>query len=334
MTEDIKGFAYRKTPYRFVARYKDGKWHRGRLTHSSSILLNECACVLHYAQTCFEGLKAYRLDDGSIVCFRPDQNEKRLEQSCKRMVIPPLPAGMFTDAVRKVVKANADYVPSFESGGSLYVRPLIFGTDPVLGVKPATEFEFRIFVSPVGNYFAGGVKPLNLRISDYDRAAPVGTGHIKAGLNYAMSLYPIVEAHEQGYDENLYLDPLTRTYIEETGGANIIFISKDGSLVTPRSNTILPSITRRSIVEICRDRLGMNVEERKIALEELADMKECALCGTAAVVSPVGTITASDRTYTFNSVGEGSIISRISDVMSDIRCGKMDSPDGWLMKMI
>ena len=182
MTEDIKGFAYRKTPYRFVARYKDGKWHRGRLTHSSSILLNECACVLHYAQTCFEGLKAYRLDDGSIVCFRPDQNEKRLEQSCKRMVIPPLPAGMFTDAVRKVVKANADYVPSFESGGSLYVRPLIFGTDPVLGVKPATEFEFRIFVSPVGNYFAGGVKPLNLRISDYDRAAPVGTGHIRRVL--------------------------------------------------------------------------------------------------------------------------------------------------------
>ena len=244
------GFAYHQTEKRYVSLYQDGIWQPGRLTADAIVRLNESACVLQYAQTCFEGLKAYRTADNRLVCFRPDLNEQRLHDSCLRMMMPPLPDGMFLEAVRKVVKANRRWVPAHESGGSLYLRPVIFGTNPVLGVKPATEFQFRLFASPVGSYFSGGVRPLHLRICDLDRAAPHGTGHIKAGLNYAMSLYAISEAHALGYDENLYLDSATRTYIEETGGANVIFVTKDGTLVTPRSDTILPSITRRSLLYV------------------------------------------------------------------------------------
>ena len=209
------GFAYRRTEYRYVALYRDGSWQPGGLTTDETVTLNESACVLQYAQTCFEGLKAFRTEDGHIVCFRPDLNEARLHDSCIRMRIPPLPAGMFEDAVRQVVLANRDAIPDAESGGSLYLRPFVFGTNPVLGVKPASEFQFRLFASPVGSYFAGGARPLRLRITDFDRAAPHGTGHIKAGLNYAMSLFAIADAHEKGYDENLYLDAATRTFVEE-----------------------------------------------------------------------------------------------------------------------
>ena len=212
--------------------------------------MSECACVLQYAQTCFEGLKAYTTADGKIVCFRPDLNAQRMADSCRRMKMPVLPEEQFVDAVVQTVRANAQWVPPYGSGASLYLRPFMFGINPVIGVKPATEVQFRIFATPVGHYFKGGIKPLTLRISDFDRAAPRGTGHIKAGLNYAMSLYAIVDAHEQGYDENVYLDSATRTYIEETGGANILFVTKDGKVITPKSDTILPSITRRSLMQV------------------------------------------------------------------------------------
>ena len=235
--------------------------------------------------------------------------------------MPVFPEDRFLDAVVQTVRANAAWVPPYGSGASLYLRPFMFGSDAVIGVKPANEFQFRVFATPVGPYFKGGVKPLTLRISDFDRAAPRGTGHIKAGLNYAMSLYAIVDAHEQGYDENVYLDSGTRTHIEETGGANIIFITKDGKLVTPKSDTILPSITRRSLLTVAKD-----------YLEELGDFAECGLCGTAAVISPVGKIVDHGREIAFPSGmdGMGPVIQKLYDTLRGIQMGTIEAPDGWI----
>ena len=294
MTKDIDwanlGFGYMKTDYRFVANYKDGKWDEGAITTDENIVMNECACVLQYAQTCFEGMKAYRTADGKVVCFRPDLNAKRMADTCKRLEMPVFPEDKFVEAVVEVVKKNIEYVPPFGSGAALYSRPYMFGINPVMGVKPASEYQFRIFVSPVGPYFKGGAKPITLRVPDFDRAAPHGTGHVKAGLNYAMSLHAIVDAHNQGYNENMYLDSATRTNVEETGGANIIFVTKDNEVVTPKSSTILPSITRRSLMYVAEHYLGLKATEREIPFTEVKDFKECALCGTAAVLSPVGKI--------------------------------------------
>ena len=288
-------FAYTKTDKRFVANFKDGKWDEGVLTDDDKVVISECAGVLQYAQTCFEGLKAYTTQDGRVVTFRPDLNAKRMADSCRRLEMPVFDEDKFVKACLDVVKANIDFVPPYGTGATLYLRPYMFGSSPVIGVKPAEEYQFRILCTPVGPYFKGGVKPISVRISDRDRAAPRGTGDIKAGLNYAMSLYNIVDAHNCGFAENIYLDPETHTYIEETGGANIIFVTKDGKLVTPKSDTILPSITRRSLVSVAKDYLGMEVEERKIHKDELKDFVECGLCGTAAVISPVGKITDHDK---------------------------------------
>lgn len=249
------------------------------------------------------------------------------------MMIPALPEGMFVEAVKETVKANADYVPDFESGGSLYLRPFVFGTNPVLGVKPATEFEFRVFASPVGAYFSGGARPLKIRISDFDRAAPHGTGHIKAGLNYAMSLYAISDAHACGYDENLYLDSATRTYIEETGGANVLFVTKDGELVTPHSDTILPSVTRRSLLYVAEHYLGLKATERKIRVDELGDFTECGLCGTAAVISPVGTIDDHGKEYHFGAEGDKSVMKKLYETLLAIQHEEIEAPEGWIMKV-
>ena len=325
------GFAYHKTDKRYVALYENGAWQPGRLTADATVRLSESACVLQYAQTCFEGLKAYRTADGRLVCFRPDLNEQRLHDSCVRMMMPPLPEGMFMEAVRKVVKANRKWVPSHESGGSLYLRPFVFGTDAVLGVKPATEYQFRLFASPVGFYFSGGTKPLRVRISDLDRAAPHGTGHIKAGLNYAMSLYAIADAHAKGFDENLYLDPATRTYIEETGGANVLFVKKDGTLVTPKSDSILPSVTRRSLLYVAEHYLGLKTEERPVRLDELDSFAECGLCGTAAVISPVGTIVDHGKEYRFD--GTGATIGKLYDTLLAIQHGTLPAPEGWICEI-
>ena len=322
------GFGYVKTDLRYVSNYKNGAWDEGVLTEDNQITISECACVLQYAQTCFEGLKAYTTVDGKIVCFRPDLNAARMADSCRRMMMPVFPEDRFVDAVIQTVRANKDWVPPYGSGASLYLRPYMFGSDAVIGVKPANEFQFRILATPVGPYFKGGVKALTLRISDYDRAAPRGTGHIKAGLNYAMSLYPIVEAHNQGYDENVYLDSGTRTYIEETGGANIIFITRDGKLVTPKSDTILPSITRRSLMQVAKDILGMEVEQREVAVTELGDFAECGLCGTAAVISPVGKIVDHGKEYNF--AGMGPTIQKLYDTLTGIQMGRIQGPEGWI----
>ncbi len=326
------GFGYVQTEQRYVANYKNGAWEEGGLTTDANVVLNECAGVLQYAQTVFEGLKAYTTEDGHIVTFRPDLNAKRMVDSARRLEMPPFPEEKFMEALDQVVAANADYVPPYGSGATLYIRPYLFGTNPVIGVKPADEYQFRIFVTPVGPYFKGGAKPITLRVCDYDRAAPHGTGHIKAGLNYAMSLYAIMDAHRQGFDENLYLDSATRTKVEETGGANFIFITKDNKLVTPKSSTILPSITRRSLVYVAKEYLGMEVEEREIYFDEVKDFAECGLCGTAAVISPVGKIVDHGEEICFSSGMEemGPVTKKLYDTLTGIQMGQIEAPKGWI----
>ena len=326
------GFGYHQTDARFVANYKEGAWDEGTLTDDATVVISECAGVLQYAQTCFEGLKAYTTEDGKVVCFRPDLNAARMADSCRRLEMPVFPEDKFVDAVVQTVRANLAYVPPFGSGATLYIRPYMFGSDPVIGVHPASEYQFRVFVTPVGPYFKGGVKPVVIRVSDYDRAAPHGTGHIKAGLNYAMSLYPIMEAHRQGFDENMYLDPATRTKVEETGGANFIFITKDGKLVTPKSNSILPSITRRSIMYVAEHYLGMEVEHREVLFDEVKDFAECGLCGTAAVISPVGKIYDHGNEICFPSGMEemGPTIKKLYDTLTGIQMGHIEAPEGWI----
>jgi branched-chain amino acid aminotransferase len=328
------GFNYHKTDYRYVSNFKDGKWDDGIITEDARVVLSEDSGVLHYAQEVFEGLKAYETENGHIVCFRPDLNASRMVDSAKRLEMPAFPEDRFIKAVEEVVKANEDWVPPFGSGATLYIRPVMFATGNVIGVKPADEYQFRIFVTPVGPYFKGGAKPIVVKISDYDRAAPHGTGNIKAGLNYAMSLHAIVTAHEEGFAENVYLDAESRTYIEETGGANIIFVDADGNLVVPKShtNSILPSITRRSIVQVAKDYLGLKVDERPVKLEEVANFKEMGLCGTAAVISPVGKINDHDKEICFESGMEdmGPVIKKLYDTLTGIQMGEIEAPEGWV----
>ncbi len=330
------GFSYQQTDKRYVANYKDGAWDEGGLVEDPMITMSECACVLQYAQTCFEVLKAYTAKDGHIVCFRPDLNAERMANTAERLEMPVFPEDRFVDAVVETVRANKDYVPPYGSGATLYIRPYMFGIGPVIGVAPATEYQFRVFCTPVGPYFKGGAKPITIRVSDFDRAAPNGTGHIKAGLNYAMSLHAIVDAHEKGYSENLYLDPKTRTKVEETGGANFIFVTKDGKVVTPKSNSILPSITRRSLVAIARDHLGMEVEEREVFLDELKDFAECGLCGTAAVISPVGKIVDHGKEICFPSGMEqmGEITKKLYDTLTGMQMGSIEAPEGWIKEIL
>ena len=326
------GFGYIQTDKRYVSNYKDGAWDEGTITEDANVVLNECAGVLQYAQSVFEGLKAYTTEDGHIVTFRPDLNAERMMDSAARLEMPVFPKERFLDAVNQVVSANAAYVPPYGSGATLYIRPYMFGSNPVIGVKPADEYQFRIFVTPVGPYFKGGVKPLTIRVSDFDRAAPHGTGHIKAGLNYAMSHHAIVSAHKEGYDENMYLDPATRTKVEETGGANFLFVTKDNKVVTPKSASILPSITRRSLVYVAKEYLGLEVEEREVFLSEVKDFAECGLCGTAAVISPVGKIVDHGTEICMPSgmTEMGPVTQKLYDTLTGIQMGRIEAPKGWI----
>ena len=329
------GFGYMTTGERFVANYKDGNWDNGEMTTDATVTMNECAGVLQYAQTCFEGMKAYTTCDGRIVVFRPDLNAQRMEDSCKRLEMPVFPKDKFIEAVCKVVKANSDYVPPFGTGATLYLRPYMFGSGPVIGVKPADEYQFRIFATPVGPYFKGGAKPITLKVADFDRAAPNGTGHIKAGLNYAMSLHAIVTAHNEGFDENMYLDAATHTKVEETGGANFIFITKDNKVVTPKSNSILPSITRRSLMYVAEHYLGLEVEEREVYFDEVKEFAECGLCGTAAVISPVGKIFNHGEEICFPSGMDemGPTTKKLYETLTGIQMGKIEAPEGWIVEI-
>ena len=329
------GFGYNPTDYRFAANYKNGAWEEGALTTDANVSVNESAGVFQYAQTCFEGMKAYTTEDDRTVIFRPDLNAQRMADSCRRLVMPVYPEDKFVEAVAQTVKANIDWVPPFGSGATLYIRPFMMGTSPVLGVKPAQEYQFRVFTSPVGPYFKGGIRPLRLRVSEFDRAAPHGTGHVKAGLNYAMSLYAITDAHDQGYDENMYLDSMTRTNIEETGGATFLFVTKDGTVITPKSPTILPSITRRSLMHVATEYLGLKCEEREIPVAELENIAEAGLCGTAAVISPVGSVDYNDKTYSFDtSAGNmGPTVRKLYETLTGIQMGRIEAPEGWIYEI-
>ena len=326
------GFGYVKTDYRYVSNFKNVAWDEGTLSTDDMVTISECACVLQYAQTVFEGMKAYTTEDGRIVVFRPDLNAERMENSAKRLEMPVFPKDRFVDAIVKLVEANADYVPPYGSGATLYIRPYMFGTNAVIGVKPADEYQFRAFCTPVGPYFKGGVKPITIRVSDFDRAAPRGTGHIKAGLNYAMSLHAIMDAHRQGFDENMYLDPATRTKVEETGGANFLFVTKDNKVVTPKSDSILPSITRRSLVYVAKEYLGLEVEEREVYFDEVKDFAECGLCGTAAVISPVGKIVDHGKEICMPSgmTEMGPVTKKLYETLTGIQMGRLEAPEGWI----
>jgi len=330
------GFDYMPTDKRYVSNFKDGKWDGGQMVSDPDVVINECAGILQYCQEVFEGLKAYTTADGSIVTFRPDMNADRMYDSAQRLEMPPFPKEQFLEAVDMVVKENAAWVPPFGSGASLYIRPYMFASGPVIGVKPAKEYQFRMFCTPVGPYFKGGAKPISICVSDFDRAAPRGTGHIKAGLNYAMSLHAHEVAHANGFAENMFLDPATRTYVEETGGANFLFVTKDGELVTPKSDSILPSITRRSLVYVAENYLGLKATQRPVKFTELKDFAECGLCGTAAVISPVGRVVGKDEIINFPAGMDemGPVTKKLYETLTGIQSGKIEAPEGWIRRIL
>lgn len=325
-------FGYRQTDKRFVANYKDGAWDEGTLTEDATIVLNECAGVLSVCTDCFEGIKSIHNRRRKSSYFPPGLKCIPYGWSARRLEMPVYPEDKFIEAVEKTVKANMAYVPPYGTGATLYIRPYMFGSSPVIGVKPAQEYQFRVLTTPVGPYFKGGVKPLTIRVTDFDRAAPHGTGHIKAGLNYAMSLHAIVTAHEEGYAENMYLDAATRTKVEETGGANFLFVTKDNKIVTPKSDSILPSITRRSLMYVAEHYLGLEVEQREVYLDEVPNFVECGLCGTAAVISPVGKIVDHGREICFASGMDemGPVLAKMRETLVDIQEGKIEAPEGWI----
>lgn len=330
------GFAYHVPEKRYVSNYRNGAWDKGCLSEDSNVVLNESAGILQYCQQVFEGMKAYRWKDGSIVCFRPDLNAERMFQSAAFLEMPSFPVERFLSALDEVVRANADSVPPYGTGASLYIRPYLFASGIVIGVQPAEEYQFRIFTTPVGPYFKGGATPIALMVSDFDRAAPHGTGAIKAGLNYAMSLHSHEIARRAGYTENVYLDAAKREFVEETGGANILFVDREGQLVVPKSDSILPSITRKSLIYVAKEMLHIPVVERQVRFAEVPDFVECGLCGTAAVISPVGKIVDHDREILFPSGMEkpGKIMAKLYETLSGIQNGEIPAPEGWIRKIL
>ena len=330
------GFNYRETDYRYVSIYKDGEWQEGTLSTDSNVIMNESAVVLQYAQTIFEGLKAYQTKHGDVVTFRTDLNGERFIESAKRLGMPPVSMEMFLKGVDEAVRANADFVPPYGSGAALYVRPFMFGSSPLILIVPATEYQFRVYTTPVGPYFKGGVKPISLWVANFDRAAPRGTGHIKAGLNYAMGMYPSAIARQKGFADNMYLDSTTRTKVEETSGANFLFVTKDKKVITPSSPTILPSVTRRSLQYVAKEYLGLEIEEREVAFDELKDFAECGVCGTAAIIAPVGRIASEEGEILFPSGMEkmGEVTKQLYDTLVGIQYGEIKAPEGWIRTII
>lgn len=328
------GFSYIKTDYRFTSYWKNGEWDDGQLTTDNTITISEGSPVLHYGQACFEGMKAYRAKDGSIQLFRPDENGKRMARSCERLMMPTYPVEKFVEAVKKVVLANEEWVPPYESGSTLYIRPYMVGVGDNIGVKPADEYIFSIFVMPVGSYFKGGLAPTNFIVSEYDRAAPYGTGAAKVGGNYAASLMPGTLAKQRQYSDCIYLDPATHTKIEEVGAANFFAITHDDEFVTPYSPSILPSITKYSLLYLAEHNLGLKVSERDVYVDKLDEFKEAGACGTAAVISPIGGIQTKDEFHVFYSETEvGPITKKLYETLTAIQFGDLEAPEGWIVKV-
>lgn len=339
MSETIKwnelGFNYVKTDYRFVSYWKDGKWDEGTLDKGNTITISEGSTAIHYGQQCFEGLKAYRTEDGSIQIFRPDQNALRMQRSCRRVLMPEYPVDKFIDACKQVVKANEKYVGPYGSGATLYLRPYLIGIGDNVGVRPAKEYIFSVFCVPVGPYFKGGMTPVNFIVADYDRAAPYGTGAVKVGGNYAGSLMPHEMAVKQGFADCIYLDPMTHTKIEEVGAANFFGITHDNIFVTPKSESILPSITKYSLMHIAKEYLGLEVQERDVLIDNLSEFKEAGACGTAAVITPIGGIQYKDNLHVFYSESEvGPITKKLYETLTGIQKGEIEAPEGWIEKVL
>lgn len=337
-TKDIDwgklGFSYLKTDYRYVSYWKDGKWDDGALTEDNKLCISEASTALHYGQQCFEGLKAYRTKEGKIQLFRPDRNALRMQESCRRIMMPEFPVDKFIDACIQVVKANEAYVPPYGSGASLYLRPFLIGIGDNIGVKPAPEFLFSVFCLPVGPYFKGDMSPVNFTISDYDRAAPHGTGAAKVGGNYAGSLMPHEVAVKKGFADCIYLDPATHTKIEEVGAANFFGITKDNKFITPKSPSILPSITKYSLIQVAKDYLNMEVEERDVFVDNIDEFKEAGACGTAAVITPIGGIEYKGKLHVFHSETEvGPVTKKLYDTLYGIQYGDVKAPEGWIVEV-
>jgi branched-chain amino acid aminotransferase len=327
------GFSYLKTDFRFISNWKDGKWDEGNLVEDNMLKVSEASTALHYGQQCFEGLKAYRTKDGEIQLFRPDQNALRLNRSCRRLLMPEVPVETFIDACMQVVKANEAYVPPYGTGATLYLRPFVIGVGDNIGVKAAPEYIFCVFCLPVGPYFKGGMTPVNFMVSDYDRAAPYGTGGAKVGGNYASSLYPHEVAAKKGYADCIYLDPATHTKIEEVGSANFFGITKDDKFITPVSPSILPSITKYSLLHVAKEYLGLETEERDVLIDNLDEFKEAGACGTAAVITPIGGIDYNDKLHVFYSETEvGPVTKKLYETLCGIQVGDIDAPEGWIYK--
>ncbi len=328
------GFSYIKTDYRFIAHWKDGKWDNGELTTDSTLHIHEGSTALHYGQQCFEGLKAYRCKDGSINLFRPDQNAKRMQNTCDRLLMPQVPTELFIRACKEVVKANEKWVAPYGTGATLYLRPFVIGVGENIGVRPAPEYLFCVFCCPVGAYFKGGMKPSNFLVTDYDRAAPHGTGGVKVGGNYAASLLPHELAAERKFADAIYLDPKTHTKIEEVGAANFFGITRDNKFITPLSPSILPSITKYSLLYLAKERLGMETIEGDVYINELDQFAEAGACGTAAVISPIGGIQYGDDFHVFYSETEvGPITKRLYEELTGIQFGDIEAPEGWIVKV-
>ena len=332
---DNLGFAYRKLPFRYISHFKDGKWDDGKLTDDATLHISESSPALHYGQQAFEGLKAYRTKDGSIQLFRPDQNAERLQRTADRLLMPHVPTDKFIAAVKSVVRANEEFVPPYGTGATLYIRPLLIGVGDIIGVKPAEEYIFTVFAMPVGSYFKGGLTPTNFIVSkEYDRAAPNGTGAAKVGGNYAASLLPGKYAHEKQFSDVIYLDPATHTKIEEVGAANFFGITKDNQFITPLSPSILPSITKYSLLYLAKERFGMEAIEGDVFVDELDKFTEAGACGTAAVISPIGGIQNGDDFHVFYSETEvGPVTRKLYDELVGIQFGDVEAPEGWIYKV-
>ena len=328
------GFDYIKTDFRYSALYENGEWSAGSLISDEQIVIHEGAPSLHYAQQCFEGMKAQTTADGSVCLFRPALNWERMNATAPRLLIPPVPEELFLHAIEETVRANYPWIPPYGSGAALYVRPMLIGVGENLGLKPAEKYEFRVFVSPVGPYYKNsGMAVISLAVSKFDRAAPNGTGKYKAGANYAGGLLATLNAQDLGANEALYLDSAQNRYIDEAGSANIVIFTKDEKLITPSSEAILPSITRRSVMELAESELSLPTEARPIELRaEFANFQEMAACGTAAVIAPVGKVWFDNDWRTVFQDGEsvGPIMSELYELLVGIQRGEKEDKFGWL----
>ncbi|MDP9529479.1 MULTISPECIES: branched-chain amino acid aminotransferase [Pseudomonas] len=331
---DKLGFDYIKTDKRYLSHWRNGEWDAGTLTEDNVLHISEGSTALHYGQQCFEGLKAYRCKDGSINLFRPDQNAARMQRSCARLLMPQVSTEQFIEACKAVVKANERFIPPYGTGGALYLRPFVIGVGDNIGVRTAPEFIFSIFAIPVGAYFKGGLTPHNFLISSYDRAAPQGTGAAKVGGNYAASLMPGSQAKKASFADCIYLDPLTHSKIEEVGSANFFGITHDDKFVTPNSPSVLPGITRLSLIELAKTRLGLEVVEGDVFIDKLADFKEAGACGTAAVITPIGGIQYQDKLHVFYSEKDvGPITQKLYKELTGVQTGDVEAPAGWIVKV-